>query len=197
LKLFKENDIQNSDVKAVANILKSMILKMDESVSPAHSNEIKQNTHVSSNNGYSKMYSPPPRTYMKSPLSQEIADNFKQPNSINSNNVYSSPMASPVSNKELSIGDHTNMNENIYNNSSSNDYISNGYKGLKYGSKNYLSYNKFQGRTNKDKFRPKKQDKLRQKNVFYSSSNRINKYHISPTYSKINSTNNSSNQLYL
>lgn len=143
------------------------------------------------------MYSPPPRTYMKSPLSQEIADNFKQPNSINSNNVYSSPMASPVSNKELSIGDHTNMNENIYNNSSSNDYISNGYKGLKYGSKNYLSYNKFQGRTNKDKFRPKKQDKLRQKNVFYSSSNRINKYHISPTYSKINSTNNSSNQLYL
>jgi len=32
-----------------------MILKMDENVSPAHSNEIKQNTHVSSNNGYSKV----------------------------------------------------------------------------------------------------------------------------------------------
>ena len=39
----------------MANALKSMILKMDESVSPAHANEIKQNTHVSSNNGYSKV----------------------------------------------------------------------------------------------------------------------------------------------
>jgi len=195
LKLFKENEIQNSDVKAVANILKSMILKMDESVSPAHSNEIKQNTHVS-NNGFTKMYSPPARTYMKSPLSQEVSDNFKQPNSINTNNVYSSPMASPVSNKEISIGDHTNLNENLYN-SSSNDYISNNYKSNKYGSKNYLSYNKFQGRSNKDKFRPKKQDKLRQKNVYYSNVNRINKYHISPTYSKVNASNNNSNQLYL
>jgi hypothetical protein len=55
LKLFKESNIDNSDVKDVANTLKSMILKMDENVSPAHSNEIKQNTHVSSNNGYSKV----------------------------------------------------------------------------------------------------------------------------------------------
>jgi len=112
------------------------------------------------------MYSPPTRTYMKSPLSQEVVDNFKQPNSISSNNVYSSPMASPVSNKELNIGDHTNMNENLYKNSSSNDYISNGYKNTKYTSKNYMSYNKYQGKPNKDKFRPKKQDKLRQKKIF-------------------------------
>jgi len=194
LNLFKENNIESDDVKAVANALKTMILKMDESVSPAHANEIKQNTHVSSNNGYSKMYSPPAKTYMKSPLSQEVVDNFKQPNSISSNNVYSSPMASPVSNKELNIGDHTNMNENLYKNSSSNDYISNGYKNTKYTSKNYMSYNKYQGRPNKDKFRPKKQDKLRQKNIYYN--NRINKYHISPTYSKVNTTNPSSNQIY-
>jgi len=194
--LFKERNLDNNDVKDVANTLKSMILKMDESLSPAHSNEIKQNTHVSSNNGYSKMYSPPARTYMKSPLSQEVADNFKQPNSINSNYVYSSPMASPVSNKELNIGDHTNMNENLYINSSSNDYISNGYKSLKYSSKSYIPYNKFQGRQNKDKFRPKKLDKIRQKNIYYNNT-RNNKYHISPTYSKVNTTNSNSNQLYL
>jgi len=178
LKLFRENDINISDVKDVANILKSMILKMDESVSPAHSNEIKQNTHVSSNNGYSKMYSPPARTYMKSPLSQEVAENFKQPNSINSSTVYSSPMASPVSNKEISIGDHTTMNEN-YINSSSNDFISNGYnKNMKFNSKSYMPYNKYQGRI-KDKFRPKKQDKMRH---LYYNNNRVTKYHISPTY---------------
>ncbi|ORX85747.1 hypothetical protein BCR32DRAFT_82919 [Anaeromyces robustus] len=141
------------------------------------------------------MYSPPARTYIKSPLSQEVADNFKQPNSISSNNVYSSPMASPVSNKELNIGDHTKLNDNIYINSSSNDYISNGYnRSMKYNSKNYIPYNKYQGRMNKDKFRPKKQDKLRQKNIYYNNANRITKYHISPTYSKINS--NSSSQLY-
>jgi len=177
LKLFKENNINISSVKDVANILKSMILKMDESVSPAHSNEIKQNTHVSSNNGFSKMYSPPARTYMKSPLSQEVAENFKQPNSINSNTVYSSPMASPVSNKEINIGDHTTITEN-YINSSSNDYISNGYnKNMKYNAKPYMPYNKYQGRINKDKYRPKKQDKMR--HLYY---NRVTKYHISPTY---------------
>jgi hypothetical protein len=142
------------------------------------------------------MYSPLARTYMKSPLSQEVADNFKQPNSINSNYVYSSPMASPVSNKELNIGDHTNMNENLYINSSSNDYISNGYNSIKYNSKNYIPYNKFQGRQNKDKFRSKKFDKIRQKNIYYNNT-RNNKYHISPTYSKINSSNTNSNQLYL
>jgi len=142
------------------------------------------------------VYSPPARTYIKSPLSQEVADNFKQPNSISSsNNVYSSPMASPVSNKELSIGDHTNMNENLYN-SSSNDYISNGYNRNQKYNKGYMSY-KFQGRPTKDKFRPKKMDKLRQRNLYYNNS-RITKYHISPTYSKINSTSNtSSNHLYL
>jgi len=195
MKLFKENNIIIDDVKAIANVLKSMILKMDESNSPAHTNEIK-NTHASSHSGYSKMYSPPARTYIKSPLSQEVADNFKQPNSISSNNVYSSPMASPVSNKELNIGDHTSINDNIYINSSSNDFISNGYnRSMKYNSKNYMSYNKYQGRMNKDKFRPKKQDKLRQKNIYYNNANRITKYHISPTYSKINSSNTSS-QLY-
>jgi len=196
LKLFKGSGIEICDVKAIANELKSMILKMDESASPAHTNEIKHNTHVSSNNGYSKVYSPPARTYIKSPLSQEVADNFKQPNSISSsNNVYSSPMASPVSNKELSIGDHTNMNENLYN-SSSNDYISNGYNRNQKYNKGYMSY-KFQGRPTKDKFRPKKMDKLRQRNLYYNNS-RITKYHISPTYSKINSTSNtSSNHLYL
>ncbi|OUM64836.1 hypothetical protein PIROE2DRAFT_8298 [Piromyces sp. E2] len=196
LKLFRENNIPIRDVKAIANTLKSMIIKMDESVSPAHSNEIKNNTHAS--NGYSKMYSPPARTYIKSPLSQEVADNFKQPNTIgSSNNVYSSPMASPVSQKELSIGDHTNNNES-YINSSSNDYISNSYnKSLKYNSKGYM-YNKYQGRPNKDKFRPKKQDKLRQKNLYYNNSNRITKYHISPTYTKINTNSNpSSNKIYL
>jgi len=145
------------------------------------------------------MYSPPARTYIKSPLSQEVAENFKQPNTIgSSNNVYSSPMASPVSQKELSIGDHTNNNESLYINSSSNDFISNGYnKSLKYNSKSYM-YNKYQGRPNKDKFRPKKQDKLRQKNLYYNNSNRITKYHISPTYTKVNSNSNtSSNQVYL
>ena len=194
LKLFRENNIQISDVKVIANTLKSMILKMDESVSPVHSNEIKHNTHVS--NGYSKMYSPPARTYIKSPLSQEVAENFKQPSTIGSSNVYSSPMASPVSQKELSIGDHTN-NESLYN-SSSNDYISNGYnKGLKYNPKSYM-YNKFQGRLMKDKFRPKNQAKLRQKNLYYNNGNRITKYHISPTYTKVNSdSNTSSNQVYL
>jgi len=191
MNLFKENNIPINDVKEVANILKSMILKMDESVSPAHTNEIKQNTHVT-NNGYSKMYSPPARTYMKSPLSQEVADNLKQANSVNSN-VYSSPMASPVSNKELNVGDNTNMN------SSSAEYNSNGYnRNLKYSTKNYMPYNKFQGRSLKDKFRQKKQDKLRQKNIYYNNANRISKYHISPTYSEVNnSSNNNSNQLYI
>jgi len=198
LKLFRENNIPIRDVRVIANILKSMILKMDESVSPAHSNEIKHNTHASTNNGYSKMYSPPARTYIKSPLSQEVADNFKQPHTLgSSNNVYSSPMASPVSQKELNIGDHTKNNESLYKNSSSNDFISNGYKSLKYNSKSYM-YNKFQGRINKDKYRPKKQDKLRQKNLYYNNNNRITKYHISPTYTKINSNSNTgSNQVYL
>ena len=124
------------------------------------------------------MYSPPARTYMKSPLSQEVAESFKQPNSINSSTVYSSPMASPVSNKEISIGDHTTTNEN-YINSSSNDFISNGYnKNMKFNSKSYMPYNKYQGRI-KDKFRPKKQDKMRH---LYYNNNRVTKHHISPTY---------------
>ncbi|ORX47823.1 cyclin-like protein [Piromyces finnis] len=55
LRLFRENHIPLMDVKAVANILKSMILKMDESNSPVHSNEIKHNTHASTKNGYSKV----------------------------------------------------------------------------------------------------------------------------------------------
>jgi len=114
---------------------------------------------------------------MKSPLSQEVAESFKQPNSINTNTVYSSPMASPVSNKEINIGDHTTINEN-YINSSSNDYISNSYnKNMKYNTKPYMPYNKYQGRINKDKYRPKKQDKMR--HLYY---NRVTKYHISPTY---------------
>lgn len=201
ISLFKEKDIPIKNIKAVANEMQSMIIKMDENLSPVHSqNETKkQNTHISCGNGYSKMYSPPARTYIKSPLSQDSTDNSKQQqkntyhSSIikSSNNVYSSPMASPVSLTDLPVVDHTNSNEKSYVNLSTNEFVSTNYKNKGSNCKNFLSYNNnlLQGRNKQDKFRQKKQEKLRQKNIYYNNSNRITKYHV-PHYTKINTNTN-------
>lgn len=218
LSLFKEQNLSLNHVKAVANELKSMIIKMDENVSPVHSQNASQHHAYASGNGYSKMYNQPVKPYIRSPLSQDANELVKQTPKMNSNyhnsstklnqqpvNVYSSPLASPVSFKDMNMVDHTTTVSNNIKNLSNHDYFNKPYpmnnKSASALVHNYYNNhstslnNKYSGgRSNinnkmdlSNKYKTKKQEKLRQKSIYFNNNSRITKYHVTTTYTKINS----------